>query len=110
MADHENCVPVSIGFSKTVLIPSRVECRARQVRVCEREHPTSTRGISVAGTWVPCEGSGVDFHCGDTPHESVRSGEDAAFCQTVKALPMGYHEKSHKPIDHGDCQGSLHSS
>ena len=29
MADHENCVPVSIGFSETALIPSRIECHSR---------------------------------------------------------------------------------
>ena len=130
-------VPVSIGFSETVLIPSRIECRSRQACVREREHPTSTRGISFAGTWFPCEesttvtGSGVDLRTGDSPPEPVRSGEDAVPCQTVKALPtglgknlggpstdvcslesqhQGYHEKSHKPMDHGDCQGSLHSS
>ena len=93
MADHENCVSVSIGFSETALIPSRIECRSWQVCVREREHPTSTRGIPVAGTWVPCKesttvtGSGVDLCSRDSPPELVRSGEDAVPCQTVKALP-----------------------
>ena len=79
MADHENCVPVSIGFSETALIHSCIECCSRQVCVREREHPTSTPGISFAGTWFPCEesttvtGSGVDL-----PSQPVRSRECCA--------------------------------
>ena len=78
MADHENCVPaVSIGFTKMVLIPSRVECRSQQVCVREREHPTSTRGISVAGT-VP----GI-AHLNLS--EAGRGCCALSDCQTVKA-------------------------
>ena len=93
MAGHENCVPASIGFSETVLISSRIERHSRQVCVLERKHPTTTCGISFAGTWFPCEesttftGSRVDLRSGDSPPEPLRSGEDAVSCQTVKALP-----------------------
>ena len=137
MADHDNCDPASIGFSETALISSRIEHRARQVGVLERTHPTTTCGISFAGTSFPSEesttvtGSGVDYCTRDCPSQPVQSGEDAVSSQIVKALPtglgkspvgpsmdvcslesqhQGYHEKSHKLMDRGDCQGSLHSS
>ena len=51
MADHENCVPASIGFGETALISARIECRGRQLCVLERSHPATTCGISFAGTW-----------------------------------------------------------
>ena len=66
MADHENCVPASIGFGET----ARIECLGRQVCVLERSHPATTCGISFARTWFPCEesttvtGSGVDHRTG----------------------------------------------
>ena len=83
----------SIGFGETVLISARFERLGRQV--LERSHPTTTCGISFAGTWFPCEesttvtGSGVDLHTGDSPSQPVRSGEDAVSCQTAKTLPTG---------------------
>ena len=95
MADHENCVPASIGFSETALISSRTELRAQKVCVLERKHPTTTCGISFAGTWFPCEesttitGSGVDYCTRDCPSQPVQSGEDAVSSQTVKALHTG---------------------
>ena len=137
MADHENCVPASIGFGETVLISARIECRGWQVCVLERSHPATTCGISFAGTWFPSEesttvtGSGVDHCTRNFPSQPVRSGEDAVSCQTAEALHTGlgknpgrpsmdvcslesqhqrYHEKSHQPMDRVDCQGSLHTS
>ena len=82
-------------------------------------------------------GSGVDLRTGDSPSQPVRSREDAMSCQTAEALHTAlgkkkesgrggggastvacslesqhqrYHEKSHQPMDRGDCQGSLHAS
>ena len=132
------CVPVSIGFGKTALIPARIECRARQMCVRQRKHTATTCGISVAGTWFPSEesatdpGPWMDHRARDCPLESEGSGENAVSCQTVETLHTGlwknpgeavsgclytgiaahqrYHEEPHKPMDHGDCQGSLHSS
>ena len=54
IADHENCVPASIGFGETALISARIECRGPQVCVLERSHPATNCGISFAGTWFPC--------------------------------------------------------
>ena len=137
MADHENCVPASIGFGETVLISARIECRGWQVCVLERSHPATTCVISFAGTWFPSEesttvtGSGVDHCTRNFPSQPVQSGEDAVSCQTAEALHTGlgknpgrpsmdvcslesqhqrYHEKSHQPMDRVDCQGSLHTS
>ena len=137
MADHEMCVPVSIGFGKTALIPARFECRARQMCVPQRKHTATTCGISVAGTWFPSEesatepGPWMDHRARDCPLESDGSGEIAVSCQTVETLHTGfwknpgrpsadvytlesqhqkYYEEPHEPMDRGDCQGSLHSS
>ena len=54
------CVPVSIGFGKTALIPARIECRAWQICVRQRKHTATTCGISVAGTWFPSEESATN--------------------------------------------------
>ena len=95
MADHENCVPASIGLGETALISARIECLGRQVCVQERSHPTTTCGISFARTWFPCEesttvtGSGVDHRTGDSRSQPVRSGEDAVSCKTAETLHMG---------------------
>ena len=131
MADHEMRVPVSIGFGKTALIPARIECRARQMCVRQRKHTATTCRISVAGTWFPSKesatdpGPWMDHRARDCPLESCGSGENAVSCQTVETLHTGgpsadaytlesqhqrYHEEPHKPMDLGDCQGSLYSS
>ena len=134
MAEHEMCVPVSIGFGKTTLVSACLECRARQMCVCQRKHTATTCGISVAGTWFPSEesatdpGPWMDLRAQDCPLESDGSGENAVSCQTVETLHtghkknpggdvytlesqhQGYHEEPHKPMDRGDCQGSLHYS
>ena len=140
LADHKMCVPVSIGFGKTALIPARFECRARQMCVRQRKHTATTCGISVAGTWFPSEesatelGPWMDHRARDCPLESDGSGENAVSCLTIETLHMGfwknlgggggmsadvytlesqhqrYYEEPHKPMDRGDCQGSLHSS
>ena len=137
MADHEMCVPVSIGFGKMVLIPARFECRVQQMCVSQRKHTATNCGISVAGTWFPSEesatnpGPWMDHRARDCPLESDGSGENAVSCQTVETLHKGfrknpggpsadvntlesqhqrYYEEPHKPMDRGDCQGSLHSS
>ena len=73
----------------------------------------------------------MDHRTRDFPSQPVRSGEDAVSCQTAEALHTGlrmnpggtstdvcslelqhqrYHEKSHQPMDRGDCQGSLYVS
>ena len=130
------CVPVSIGFGKTALVPARIEYSARQMCVHQRKHTATTCGISVAGTWFPSEETAtdpgwMDHRARDCPLESDGSGENAVSCETVEALHtglwknprgpsayvhtlqwqhQGYHEEPHEPMDRGDCQGSLHSS
>ena len=75
----------------------------------------------------------VDHGTGDCPLESDGTWENAMSCETVEAIytglgknpgeggasahvhslepqHQGYHEEPHKPMDRGDCQGSLHSS
>ena len=102
--------------------------------VLQRKHTATTCGFSVAGTWFPCEesitdpGPWMDHRAQDCPLESDGSGENAVSRQTVETLHtglgggqsayvytqesqhQGYHEEPHKPMDRGDCQGSLHSS
>ena len=60
MADCQMCVPVSIGFGKTALVPARIEYSAWQMCVRERKRSTSTCGISTSGTWLPGEESATD--------------------------------------------------
>ena len=60
MADAQMCVPVSIGFGKTALVPACIEYSAWQVCVRERKHSTSTCGISTSGTWLPGKESATD--------------------------------------------------
>ena len=133
MADHENCVPASIGSGEKALISARIECLCRQMCVLERSHPATTCGISFAGTWFPWEesttvtGSGVDHRTGDSLSQPVRSVEDAVSCQTAKTLPttglgknpgggqrMFVHwNRNIRDISRWiveTCQGSLHSS
>ena len=38
------------------------------------------------------------------------SGGASAYVHTLEPQHQRYHEESHKPMDRGDCQGSLHSS
>ena len=89
------CVPVSIGFGKTALVPARIECRARQMCVHQRKHTATTCGISNAGTWSPSEesatdpGPWMDHRARDCPLESDRSGETAVSRETVEALHTG---------------------
>ena len=131
------CVPVSIGFGKTALVPARIEYSAWQMCVRSRKHATTTCGISTSGTWLPGEesatdaGPWMDHGTWDGPLESDGAGENAMSRETVEALHTGlwknlggpsayvhtlepqhqrYHEEPHKPMDRGDCQGSLHSS
>ena len=54
------CVPVSIGFDETALVPARIEYSAWQMCVRERKLSTSTCGISTSGTWLPGEESAND--------------------------------------------------
>ena len=37
-------------------------------------------------------------------------GGPSVYVHTLESQHQGYHEKPHKPMDRGDCQGSLHSS
>ena len=137
MVDAEMCVPVSIGFGKTALVPARIEYSAWQMCVRERKHSTSTCGISTSGTWLPGEvsatdaGPWMDHDTWDCLLESDGTGANIMSRATAEALHMGlgrnpwgpaanvnslepqhqrYHEEPHKPMDRGDCQGSLHSS
>ena len=130
-------VPVSIGFGKTALVPARFEYSAWQMFFRERKHSTSTCGISTSGTWLPGEesatdaGPWMDHGTGDCSLESDGTGANVMSHSTTEALhpvlgkhPGGaaanvhslelqhqrYHEEPHKPMDRGDCQGSLHSS
>ena len=125
------CVPVSIGFGKTALVPARIEYSTWQMYVRERKHSTSTCGISTSGTWLPGEesatdtGPWMDHGTWDCPLESDGTGENAMPREAVEALHMGlwknpgglsvhvhtlepqhqrYHEEPHKPMDRGDCQ------
>ena len=41
----------------------------------------------------------------------IRGGAGvSAYVHTLELQHQGYHEEPHKPMDRGDCQGSLHSS
>ena len=95
MADLEMCVPVSIGFGETALIPACFECCALQMCVRQRKCITTTCGMSFDGNWFPSEesatdpGPWVDHRTGDCPLESDGSGENAVLCQTVETLLTG---------------------
>ena len=41
--------------------------------------------------------------------ERIRGGP-SAYVHTLESQHKGYHEEPHKPMDRGECQGSLHSS
>ena len=41
--------------------------------------------------------------------ERIRGGA-SAYVHSLEPQHQGYHEEPHKPMDRGDCQGSLHSS
>ena len=137
MADAQMCVPVSIGFGETVLVPARIEYSAWQMCVRERKHSRSTCGISTSGTWLPGKesatdaGPWMDHGTWDCSLESDGTGANVMSRGAAEALHTGlgknpggpaanvhslepqhqrYHEEPHKPMDRGDCQGSLHSS
>ena len=105
--------------------------------VRERKHSTSTCDISTSGTWLPGEesatdaGPWMDHGTWDRPLESDGTGANVMSRAAAEALHTGlgknpggpaanvhslepqhqrYHEEPHKPMDRGDCQGSLHSS
>ena len=42
--------------------------------------------------------------------ERIGGGGGAANVHSLEPQHQRYHEEPHKPMDHGDCQGSLHSS
>ena len=139
LADHKMCVTVSIGFCKTAFIPARFECRARQMCVRQRKHTATTCGISVAGTWFPSEesatklGPWMDHRARDWLPTWIwwkrreccvlsdnwnstygilkeSGGGMSADVYTLESQHQRYYEEPHKPMDRGDCQGSLHSS
>ena len=130
MADAQMCVPLSI-------VPARIEYSTWQMCVRERKHSTSTCGISTSRTWLPGEesatnaGPWMDHGTWDCSLESDGTGANAMSRAAAEALHTGlgknpggpaanvhslepqhqrYHEEPHKPMDRGDCQGSLHSS
>ena len=125
MADHEMCVPVSIGFGKTVLIPACIECRAWQMCVSQRKPTATSCGISFAGTWFPSEESATDpgpqwitvpgiAHLNPTevermlcPVKTVETlhtglwknpGGPSANVYTLESQHQGYHEEPHKSV------------
>ena len=124
------CVPVSIGFGKTALVLARIEYSIWQLGVRSRKHATTTCGISTFGTWLPGEESAIDAgpwmnhatrDCLLNPTEPermlcpVRQLElyiQSAYVHTLslELQLQRYHEEPRKPMDRGDCQGSLHSS
>ena len=95
MADNENSVPVSFGFSAATIIHPCSQCRAWQMCVWKRKCPVPT-GVLVIGsrifgqepTSVPS--SRMDIHSGYCTSQSVRTIKDAVSGQTTQALPMGY--------------------
>ena len=128
------CVPVSIGFGKTALVPARIEYSVWQMCVRERKRSTPTCGISTSGTWLPGEGSAHESYVPKcyvpwdswsstygTLKESGGGGGGgggagdggrgpSAHVHSLEPQHQRYHEEPHKPMDRGDCQGSLHSS
>ena len=137
MADAELCVPVSIGFGKTALVSARIKYSVWQLGVRSRKHATTTCGISTFGTWLPGEESATDagpwmdhgtWDCLLNPTEPERMlcpvrqlklyirdseriwGGQSAYVHTLELQLQRYHEEPCKPLDRGDCQGSLHSS
>ena len=95
MADTQMCVPVSIGFGKTALIPAGIEYSAWQMCVRERKHSTSTCGISTSGTWLPGEesatdaGPWMDHGTWDCPLESDGTGGNVMSHAAAEALHTG---------------------
>ena len=89
------CVPVSIGFGKTALVPARIEYSAWQMSVRERKHSTSTCGISTSGTWLPGEesatdaGPWMDHGTWDRPLESDGTGANVMSRAAAEALHTG---------------------
>ena len=134
MADHVNCVPASIGFGETALISTRIECRGRQVCVLERSHPATTCGISFAGSLrrinfrhklrngSPYRGLPISSRLkrrgccvlsdswSSTYGTRKESGGPSTDVCSLESQHQRYHEKSHQPMNRGDCQGSLHTS
>ena len=53
MADSEMCVPVSIGFGKTALVPASFEYSTCQMCVRQRKHTTTTCGKNQLPTQAP---------------------------------------------------------
>ena len=130
MADAQMCVPVSIGFGETALVPACIEYSAWQMCVRERKHSMSTCGISTSGTWLLGEesatdaGPWMDHGTWDCSLESDGTGVNVMSHSTAEALHRGlgknpggpaanvhslepqhqrYHEEPHKPMDCGDC-------
>ena len=82
------CVPVSIGFGKTVLVLARIEYSAWQMCVRERKRSTPTCGISTYGTWLPGEESASDagmfIHWNRSIRDIMRSHISRWIVETVK--------------------------
>ena len=76
------------------------------------------------GTWdcsLESDGTGVNISVSASVSASVaaealhpglgkNSGVPAANVHSLEPQHQRYHEETHKPMDRGDCQGSLHSS
>ena len=131
------CVPVSIGFGKTALVPACIEYSAWQMCVRQRKHATTTcvsllpepgllaknQLLTQAPEWITVPGIAHGnptepeimlcpvrlFKLYIRDSERIRGGA-SAYVHTLEMQHQGYHEEPHKPMDRGDCQGSLHSS
>ena len=125
------CVPVSIGFGKTALVPARIEYSAWQMCVRERKRQLLVSLLPEPGflaknqlptqapEWITVPGIA---HLNPTEPEKMwdswsstygtrkESGEPSTHVHSLEPQHQGYHEEPHKPMDRGDCQGSLHSS
>ena len=117
------CVPVSIGFGEThsylhalSVAPGRcVFSRGntqRQLVVSLLPEPgflAKNQLPNQAPEWITVPGIA---HLNPTEAEGLRKnpgGPSADVC-ALESQHQRSHEESHKPMDRGDCQGSLHSS
>ena len=98
MADDENSVPVSIGFSATAIVSTCAKCRVWQVYIRKRKYPVSESGFLVTGSRIfgqeqaAVTGFGMDhsprYHSSQPgwTRENVLSG------QTTQAISKGYRK------------------
>ena len=91
MADDENSVPVSIGFSMTAIISPCPKCCIWQVCIRKRKYPASEGGVFITGSqnteyWIQKESGGW---------EGGGWGVSTAL-HTLELSHKGHHEKSYQ--------------